>query len=319
MPTRTLTDVATDDAVSAVSWKAIIAGAIGIVAVTFILLVFGVGVGFAVISPWADQGVSATTFTITGALYLIAVAMLASTIGGYLAGRLRSQWSSVHEHERYFRDSAHGFLAWALAFVVSAAVLGGAFSHIASGASSGLAPAAAAAAQGSSTDGYIDTLLRADPTGVPAEQTNQATSPTAQDQQTATPLQGGQIAGNAAPRASANGVNRAEISRLLVPVLRKGGTLSSDDRIYLGKIVSARTGLSPTDAQARVDQVVTQAKSAADAARKTAAVVSLWLVVSLLAGALSASLAAIEGGNLRNREWYLTDRTDRRSLGIAAE
>ena len=182
-----------------------------------------------------------------------------------------------------------------------------------------MAPAATAAAQGSSTDGYIDTLLRADPTGVPAEQTNQATSPTAQDQQTATPLQGGQIAGNAAPRTSANGVNRAEISRLLVPVLRKGGTLSSDDRIYLGKIVSARTGLSPTDAQARVDQVVTQAKSAADAARKTAAVVSLWLVVSLLAGALSASLAAIEGGNLRNREWYLTDRTDRRSLGIAAE
>jgi hypothetical protein len=29
-------------------------------------------------------------------------------------------------------------------------------------------------------------------------------------------------------------------------------------------------------------------------------------VASMLAGALAASLAAIEGGSLRNREWYLS-------------
>jgi len=62
-----------------------------------------------------------------------------------------------------------------------------------------------------------------------------------------------------------------------------------------------------------------QAKSAADAARKSAATFSLWLVVSMLAGALAASLAAIEGGSLRNSDWYVTDTVRNRSLGIAAE
>ena len=127
---------------------------------------------------------------------MIVMAMIPATIGGYLAGRLRSQWQTVHEHERYFRDSAHGFLVWALATVVCAAVLGGAFTHLLGGATAGLAPAV----------------------GV-----------------------------------------------------------------------------------------------AADVAHKSAATFSLWLVASMLAGALSASLAAIEGGNLRNREWYRIDGTRRRS------
>ena len=78
-------------------------------------LAFGLGVGFSVISPWSDQGVSSTTFTVAAGIYLLVVAMLSNTIGGYLAGRLRTQWHSVNEHERYFRDSAHGFLVWAFA------------------------------------------------------------------------------------------------------------------------------------------------------------------------------------------------------------
>jgi hypothetical protein len=279
-----------DDASAAVSWAAVIAGAVGNVAVTLILLAFGVGVGFSVISPWAGEGVSTTTFTISAGVYVIAIAMLASTVGGYLAGRLRSQWSTVHEHERYFRDSAHGFLTWAFALVVGVGVLGGAFTHIFAGASAGAAPTAATASQNSGTDSYVDTLLRADPTASPAL-----------------------LAGQAANA----GANRAEVTRILTASLRKGASLSDADHTYLGKVVSARTGLPPIEAQQRVDQVVTQAKSAADAARKSAAIASLWLVVAMLAGALSASLAAIEGGNLRNREWYRTERT--RPRMVAAE
>lgn len=305
-----------EDTHSAVSWKAILAGATASAALTLVLVAFGIGVGFSVVSPWSDQGVSATTFTISAGIYLIVVAMLASTIGGYLAGRLRTQWKTVHEHERYFRDSAHGFLVWAFATVVSAAVLGGAFTHILAGASAGLAPAATAAAQGSPSDLYVDTLLRADPAGVPAEQAGQTTSPTPQDQQTASPLQGGQITAPTPRNASNTGANRAEVSRILTPALRKGGTLSEADRVYLGKIVSSRTGLPPAEAQKRVDQVVTQGKAAADAARKSAAAFALWLAASMLAGALSASLAAIEGGRLRNREWYLADS---RGRVVAAE
>jgi hypothetical protein len=132
-------NLAIHDGHSTVSWKAVLAGGIASLAITLILLAFGIGVGFSVVSPWANTGVSATTFTLAAAIYLIVVAMLSSTIGGYIAGRMRSQWQTVHEYERYFRDTAHGFLVWALATVVSAAVLGGATTNLLSGASAGLA------------------------------------------------------------------------------------------------------------------------------------------------------------------------------------
>ena len=312
-------NAAIDDASSAVSWKAIVAGSTASIALSLALAAFGVGVGFSVVSPWSDSGISGTTFTIAAGVYLIVVAMLSSTIGGYLAGRLRSQWKNVHDHERYFRDSAHGFLVWAFAAVVSAAVLGGVFSHILAGASAGLVPAATSAAQGSPTDVYVDKLLRTDPTQASASATAPApqgtlTSP-ASNGETAVPLQGGQDAGSAQSRSA--GANRTEITRILLPGLTKGGTIADADRAYLAKVVAARTGLSQADADQRVNQVMTEAKTAADNARKSAAAFSLWLVASMLAGALSASLAAIEGGNLRNREWYLTDSNRARVVAPA--
>jgi hypothetical protein len=90
---------------------------------TLVLLAFGTGLGLSVVSPWAGSGVSATTFKITTGLYLIVIAMIASSIGGYLAGRLRSAWDGVHADEVYFRDTAHGFIAWALASVIGATMV----------------------------------------------------------------------------------------------------------------------------------------------------------------------------------------------------
>jgi hypothetical protein len=307
-----------DDTHSAVSWKAILAGATASLALMLLLMAFAIGVGFSVVSPWADQGISSTTFTLAAGVYLIVIAMLSSTVGGYLAGRLRSQWRTVHEHERYFRDSAHGFVVWALATIVSAGLLGGAFTHVLAGASGGLAPAATAAAQGSPTDIYIDTLLRpaAATSAQAATPTGQMTSPAAEGQ-TASPLQGGQITTPATAADPSGNVRRGEITRILAPSLHKGGSVSEPDKTYLARVVSARTGLPQADAEQRVNQAITQAKADADAARKSAAKFSLWLVVSMLAGALSASLAAIEGGNLRNREWYLTE--SERGRIVAAE
>jgi hypothetical protein len=235
-----------EDSHSAVSWKAIFAGATGSIAVTMILVAFGVGVGFTVISPWSGQGVSATTFTVAAGIYLFVVAMLSSTIGGYLAGRLRSRWHSVNEHERYFRDSAHGFVVWAVATIVTAAVLGGAVSSLVGGAASTVAPAATAAAASSPSDIYVDALLRTDPAQgtatapTPGAATQQATSPTAGDQ-TAAPLQGGQLA---APQRQNVG-NRAEITRILAPSMLKGGAVSDADKKYLTRIVAARSPTRP--------------------------------------------------------------------------
>lgn len=317
-----------DDAPSAVSWKAIFAGATASAAITLVLVAFGAGVGFSVVSPWSDQGVSATTFTISAGIYLIVIAMLSSTVGGYLAGRLRTQWQSVHEHERYFRDSAHGVVTWALATVVTAAVLGGATTALVGATGAGIAAGAPTAARAAMTDGYVDSLLRPAPnrTGaaVPAGQsqaqanqqaTETATSPISTGQTTPN-LQGGSIT---APAQPAN-VNRGEIGRILATGLGRTGSVSDVDKSYLASVIAARTGLTQQEAEQRVNQTITQAKAAADAARKSARNFSFWIAFAMLAGALSAALAAIEGGNLRNRDWYLTDaERNRRTVDIAAE
>jgi hypothetical protein len=254
-----------------------------------------------VISPWSGEGVSATTFTIAGGIYLIVVAMLSSTIGGYLAGRLRPLWSSVHEHERTFRDSAHGLVTWALATGLIVTVLGSATTALVGATGAGIVTAGSQPA-----DVYVDTLLRSAPGAAPAAQGAQ---PNAADQATsaapttenAPALQGGQLPTG----RTAQPTDRASIARILAPAMLKGGSVSEPDRAYLAQVVSARTGMPQAQAQQRVDQIINQAKAAADKARKSSAAFAFWLAFAMLAGALSASLAAIEGGSLRNREWWL--------------
>src|SRR6267142_6515233 len=129
-----------------VSWPSIVAGAVAACALTLVLLAFGTGLGLSVVSPWNGAGVSATTFKIGTGLYLIVIAMLASSIGGYLAGRLRTRWLGVHSDEVYFRDTAHGFIAWAFASVLGAVLLASPASSLIRGAASGATQATASAA-----------------------------------------------------------------------------------------------------------------------------------------------------------------------------
>ena len=108
---------------SAVSWGAIVAGAAGAAALSLILLMLGTGLGLSSVSPWAYSGVSATTFGVSTILWLTFTQLVASGMGGYLAGRLRTKWVAVHTDEVYFRDTAHGFLTWAIAALATAALL----------------------------------------------------------------------------------------------------------------------------------------------------------------------------------------------------
>jgi len=271
---------------SAVNWGAVIAGSVTIAALTLVLLAFGAGVGFSVVSPWADSGVSATTFSLGAGLFLIAVAMLSSTIGGFIAGRLRTKWVGVHTHEVYFRDTAHGFLAWAFATLLGVGLLGAAVTHITAGASAGATQGAASAI--GPMDGYVDTLFRPGPSA----SSQNATAPTA-----------GPVANNQNANAA-----RGEMTRLFTRSLRKGSDFSAADRTYVAQVVAARTGLSQADAEKRVTEVTNQAKAATDAARKSAAKLSLWLTASMLAGAFAASLAATEGGKYRDGGWYDRER-----------
>jgi hypothetical protein len=141
----------TDASRSAVNWAPILAGAAVAIATTMIFLALGSGLGFAAASPWPGAGPTATTFAIGAGIWLIVTQWLSSFIGGYLTGRLRTKWAGVHTHEVFFRDTAHGLLAWAVATVIVGAV---ALSTTISAA--GAASSAAATTVSAATD----TLLR---------------------------------------------------------------------------------------------------------------------------------------------------------------
>jgi len=267
---------ADEPSVAGVSWAAVGGGAIVSCALTLVLLAFGTGLGLSVVSPWAGSGVSATTFKIGTGLYLVVMAMLASSIGGYIAGRLRSRWIGVHSDEVYFRDTAHGFIAWAFASVLGAILLASPASSLLGGTAAGVSQGAvSSASQAGPMDGYVDTLMRSD-------------APAAQ---------------GSGPNSSTTSDLRGEMVRLFTSSFRNGGDLRPADRTYVSKMVTTRTGLSQADADKRVNDVATQVKTDMDAARKAAAQLAFWLTASLLIGAFCASLAATEGGGLRDGTW----------------
>jgi hypothetical protein len=266
-------DEAMEPSVAGVSWAAVLAGAIASLALTLVLLSLGAGLGFSVVSPWANSGVSATTFEIGTGLYFIVMAMISSAVGGYLAGRLRNRWVGVQSTEVLFRDTAHGFLAWALASVLGAILLASPATSLIGGATSGAVQAASSPQATGPMDGYVDMLLRRD-------------NPTAD---------------NAANANSAE--TRRELARLLTADFRNGAEPSAADRSYLAKVVAARTGLSQADADKRVNDVITQIKTDLDKARKAAMHLAIWLTLSLFIGAFAATLAATEGGGLRDGTW----------------
>lgn len=289
--------VATEAAstLSTVSWPAIVAGAAGAAALSLILLVLGTGLGLSSMSPWAGHGAGATTFGLATILWLTFTQLVASGMGGYLAGRLRTRWVDTHADEVYFRDTAHGFLAWAIATLVTAGLLTsaigavlGAGADTAGTAAAGAVAGAAKSASSESSNGYfVDSLFR----------------------------QGVMPAGAASAPASASATtdgarSNAEASRIMGSGL-EAGALPADDVHYLGQMVSQKTGLSQADAEKRVnddfarmkaksDQAKAEAKEAADKARKASAYAALWLFLSLLVGAFVASFAATLGGRQRD-------------------
>lgn len=259
---------ATETSGAGVSWPAIFAGAVVSCALTLVLLTLGVALGATSISPWSGSGVSATTFKLATGIYLIVIAMISSSIGGYIAGRLRTRWTGVHSDEVYFRDTAHGFITWAFASVLGAVLLATPAASVMGGVASGATQGAVTAAAGP-MDGYVDSLLRSD-----------------------------------TPQANANPADsRGELTRLLGTSFKAGTDMKPADKTYVAKVVSARTGLSQADAEARVNQVINDAKANLDAARKATASLAFWLTASLLLGAFCASLAATEGGGLRDGTW----------------
>ena len=99
------------------------------------------------------------------------------------------------------------------------------------------------------------------------------------------------------------GASRAEIMRLMASAVTSKDGMNAADRTYVSQVVAARTGMSQADADKRVNDVLTRAKADADAARKATASLAFWITAALFIGALSAALAATEGGAIRDGTW----------------
>ena len=108
---------------SGVSWAAVVAGAFVSAALAVILLSLGTGLGLSSVSPWSGVGGSASAVGAAAIVWLILMQVISCSMGGYLAGRLRTKWASIHNDEVYFRDTAHGFLVWAVGLVITASFL----------------------------------------------------------------------------------------------------------------------------------------------------------------------------------------------------
>jgi hypothetical protein len=273
-------------AISGVSWGAIFAGAAGAAALSLILLLLGTGLGLSSVSPWIGQGAGAATFGTSTIVWLTFTQLAASGMGGYLAGRLRTKWVAVHTDEVYFRDTAHGFLAWAVATLVTAAMLTSVIASILGTAAQAGAAATKTDSASSSDMGmgyFVDALFRKDASA--------STAP--------------------APAADpGSAASNAEVTRIIAHDIR-AGALSPEDARYVGQVVAQRTGMAQSDAEKRVadtfatvqsklKEAETAAREAADKARKTSAGSALWLFVSLLVGAFVASVAATYGGRRRD-------------------
>jgi hypothetical protein len=287
---------------SAASWPAIIAGAFVAASVSLVLLALGSGLGFASISPWPHHGVSATTFAVTTAIWLIVMQWVSCGFGGYITGRLRTRWIGTHTHEVFFRDTAHGLITWSVATVVVAATLAtSAFSaleggaHAVPSASSGLsAMGASSMAQGAMMPGAMQ------PGGQPGA-TQTGSSP-------ANAYGVDKLFRSAGAAAGGQNSNdpRMEASHIVANAWSTG-SVPDADRSYLAELVATRTGLSPADAQKRVDDFVAgaldaqmKAKADADAARKAAAQAAIYTALSMLVGAFIACVSAALGGRLRD-------------------
>ena len=285
---------------SAVSWAAIFAGAAAAAALSLILLLLGTGLGLSSLSPWANEGASGKALGIGTILWVTFMQLAASAVGGYIAGRLRTKWVDLHTDEVAFRDTAHGFLAWAAATLFTAALLtstvsalvsggvragaqvaGGAASAATTAAAGGAAAAGSDAAKSGGDSGpmgyFVDSLFR---------------NPKAK------------------PSASSEQASTAEVTRIFTNAAASG-KLPQEDARYVAQVVSQRTGISQQEAEKRVNETFSQmqakkeetekaAREAADKARKASAAGALWLFISLLIGAFVASLFGIYGGRQRD-------------------
>lgn len=273
------------ESASYVDWAAIFAGVIFAAAISFVLITFGSAVGLNFLDFNSREGAPAILVGIAAASWFLWVQISSFMAGGYLAGRLRRRHFDSTEDESDVRDGAHGLLVWAGALIVGAVLAAGGVGAVANAVGSAVATTTTAASN--VADGaadvadpnayFIDTLFRSETPSDP-------------------------------------GAARDQAGRIFAQAALGDGSVSTDDRIYLANVVAANTGLTPDEANARVDQVIAnvetarqEAVEAARIARNTAIIAAFLLAASSLVSAIGAYWAAQKGGNHRDKNTAFVD------------
>lgn len=276
-----------------ISFSAIFCGALAAVSASIVLSFVGSGLGLAFMSPWAGGEMSLEKFTVKMAIWMVVLQWISAAFGGYMAGRLRPKLDSIRTHESFFRDTAHGFLAWAVATIfVAVLVTGTAASLGAAGAKAGAAVTAGAAAG----------MASAAANNAQANQANNGGMP-----DLAYPVDRlfRSLSGDQTPQEV-----RAEAAGIFMRGLTTEG-ISPEDHAYLVQIVAREANLSPAEAQIRVDATLLDltalrntALDKAEKARKAASAFSFFTAISLVIGAFIAAVSACCGGCLRRDAVY---------------
>jgi len=276
------------------SWSAVLGGAVVSASIALMLLAAGAGLGFTSVSPWSNAGVAATTFGIAALIWLALVHLVAAGAGGYLAGRLRTRRVGLHTDEVAFRDTAHGFMAWAVSAIVTAVLLASTASVVIGGtarlgatAVSGVASSISGMA--SQVAGRVD-LPNLDPSAYLTDSLFRSERP--------------------APASADVGPARAEVGRI-VEMSIHNGDMAPADKSYVASVIAAQTGISQPDAEKRINDAIAKtkevaakaeqtARETADVARKGAASFALATFIAMLIGAMASSYGATIGGRARD-------------------
>jgi len=247
-----------------VQWGQVIAGAVSAAALATVLHAFAGAIGLAVGSTaptWRDASIA--LWALSG-LYLILVALAAYGLGGYVAGRLRMRLNVATPDEVEFRDGAHGVLVWAVATLLTGLML--AFGATAATRMSAPAPSATTSVAGENVIAYdLDRLFR----------------------------------GDRRPPEGDLAYHRAEAARILLTSSSHAG-VAAEDRAYLIRLVSARTGLVPPESERRVDTAIVQARDNISRARRSTVILAFMAGAAALLGAAAAWFAAGAGGRHRD-------------------
>lgn len=273
-----VTTAPVDDTRSYVDWPAIFAGATVAAAISLVLLTFGSALGLSLTSAHEGESMSLFWIAIIGGLWLLWVQVSASIAGGYLAGRMRRRHGDATEYESDIRDGSHGLVVWALATLVAAFLAYSSAMGTATVVGQTVGSATSAVAQAADVldpnDMLIDRTLRAGPG--------------------ASPLDEG---------------TRTEVGRILVSSVTTDEGLTDADRQYLVAVVADRAGISPEEAETRINEIVAQAeqleqqaREAADQARRTAMIAAFLAAAALVVSAGAAYFGATLGGNHRDKQ-----------------